>query len=61
MTVSTARPGGAALGTPTDALLHPRRQRAGPQPGEVRVRHRPARLFRPPHLRRRRRPSPGQC
>ncbi len=29
---------GAALGTPVDVLLHLRRQRAGPQPGEEGVR-----------------------
>jgi hypothetical protein len=46
---------GAALDQP------PRRQRPGPQPGEVRL-HRPRAGFPgPPYLRRRRRPPPGQC
>jgi hypothetical protein len=55
MTEYTARPLGAA----PNAFRHPRRHRAGPQLGEVRVRHRQT-LLGSPHLRRQQGSPPGQ-
>jgi hypothetical protein len=50
----------AALNAPPRAVHHPRRQRPGPQQGEVRAHRIGARSPGSPHLRRRHRPPPGQ-
>ncbi len=50
----------AALNAHPRAVHHPRRQRSGPQQGDVRVRRLGTELPGPPHLRRRRRPPLGQ-
>ena len=42
------------------AVRHPRHQRPGPQPGEVRVRHLVAGFYGSPHLRHWHRIPPGQ-
>jgi hypothetical protein len=51
----------AALDPPPHIVHHPRRQRPGLLPGEVRVCRLQAGFPGPPHLSRRRRPPPGQC